>query len=503
MTQPLRAAEPSTALAEIERIALPATFTPAEVTDVLDKIKAAVAERAPDLDISTAKGRREIASLARRIASTKVALDEHGKTLVADIKARAGLIDEERRRVRTELDALRDQVRAPLDAFEQAESARIQGHEIELMRIAALGRLVPSATVEMIQDRLDQVEALPPRDWREFSERAAKAISIALEDLREQLRRRQETDAQDAELARLQAEEAERKRKEHEAQIAAIAAENARREAEEKARAETEAEARRVEAARQAEADRVERERLAAEEKARQEREAAAAREREIQAAAERAEEQRKQAELDRIEAENRVRIAAERAEEERLRGHRHAMESVRGMIADALSPYNASTLIRHISGMIDAMAELKRDYQEFQADFDKMLADGRERIISHLAAVSQHEAERAENARLEEAARQEQARIATAAQAKRDHDAAIEAERARVAKIAADEETARQRRELDKAHRAKINAAARDAIVKIISIQVAVGAENDAALATEIVKAIARGEVPHTTISY
>jgi colicin import membrane protein len=440
MTQSLRTAEPSTALAEIERIALPATFATAEVTDVLDKIKAAVAERAPDLDISTAKGRREIASLARRIASTKVVLDDHGKALVTDIKARAGLIDEERRRVRTELDLLRDQVRAPLDAFEEAERVRVAGHEAELIRIAALGRLVPSATVEMIQDRLDQIEALPARDWREFAERASKKISIALEDLREQLRWRQEADAQAAEVERL--------RQEHEAQIAAVAAENARREAEDLAR---------------------------------------------VQAAAEAA----------RVEAAARERIAAERAEEERLRGHRHAMESVRSMITDALSPFNGSAVIRRIDNMIDTMAELQFDYQEFQADFDAMLAAGRTRIAERLAEVEKSEAEQAESLRRDQAEAADLARVRAQEQAARDQAAAIEAERQRVAKIAEQEESAKKRREEDVENKKAVNRKARDAVVKIIGIQVAIGAENDKVLATAIVTAIARGEIPHVKIEY
>ena len=77
------------------------------------------------------------------------------------------------------------------------------------------------------------------------------------------------------------------------------------------------------------------------------------------------------------------------------------------------------------------------------------------------------------------------------------------------VAKIAADEEAARQKREADKAHRAKINAAARDAIVLrfgsfFVSGQTAEALNGYAEeIATEIVRAIAKGEIPHVRIEY
>jgi hypothetical protein len=56
------------------------------VTDVLDKIRREVS--AVRTDISTKAGRAQVASLARRVASSKTALDEMGKEMVAELKER-------------------------------------------------------------------------------------------------------------------------------------------------------------------------------------------------------------------------------------------------------------------------------------------------------------------------------------------------------------------------------------------------------------------------------
>ncbi len=51
-------------------------------------------------DTETASGRKQIAGLARKVASSKVVLDDLGKTLVADWKSKAKTVDVERKRCR-------------------------------------------------------------------------------------------------------------------------------------------------------------------------------------------------------------------------------------------------------------------------------------------------------------------------------------------------------------------------------------------------------------------
>lgn len=91
---------------------------------VLNKIKSEIDKFKPDVE--TSKGRKEIAAFARKIASSKVFIEKSGKELVSGIKAKAKLIDAERRRSRETLDIWRDEVRKPLTDYEEIEKAKIE-----------------------------------------------------------------------------------------------------------------------------------------------------------------------------------------------------------------------------------------------------------------------------------------------------------------------------------------------------------------------------------------
>jgi hypothetical protein len=128
-------------------------------------------------------------------------------------------------------------------------------------------------------------------------------------------------------------------------------------------------------------------------------------------------------------------------------------------------------------------------------------------------AAALAAERERAAQAERDRLATEERARQA-AAQAKRDRIAAeeraeqqrlaaIEAERARVEGERIRQEAETRRREADKAHRAAVNRAARDAIIKVIRSVAGSSSDQETTTAKAIVEAIARMEVPRVTISY
>lgn len=93
-----------------------------ELDETLKKIESSVLSIVPDT--STAKGRKEIASLAYKVAQSKTLLDGLGKDLVADWKNRSKLVDESRKYARDFLDTLKDKVREPLTEWEKAEAER-------------------------------------------------------------------------------------------------------------------------------------------------------------------------------------------------------------------------------------------------------------------------------------------------------------------------------------------------------------------------------------------
>lgn len=218
--------------------------SPTGLDPYIQRIRDEVIGHAPD--VTTRKGREAIASLAFKVRKSKTALDSLGKQLVDELKDVPKKIDAERKRMRDALDALADEVRQPLTAWEQAEEERQAKHKagIDWFRLRAdENRDLDSAE---IRATLEEVSAkIVDESWEEFEAEAHRAKARALDSLTQTLAAREKHEAEQAELARLRAEAAEREQKEREERIAREAEEKAKREAEEKARAEREASARR------------------------------------------------------------------------------------------------------------------------------------------------------------------------------------------------------------------------------------------------------------------
>ena len=297
------AKETETALVVIEPTNALAVFTATDKVDpILAAIKKAVADFTPD--VSTAKGRAEIASMAYKVSQSKTYLEGIGKKLADEYKDIPKKIDANRKRIKDELDALRDEVRKPLTEWEEAEKARVQGikDRIETIRQHA-GMSEDSAMTKAAIARLEAVAI--DESFAEFATEAAQAKDKALTILRADLEYCLKREAEQAELARLRAEAAKREQEERDRKIAEAAADKARRDAEEKAA----------------------REKAEAERKAKEEREAAERRELELKLAAERAERERLQA-IERAEREKQAAVEAERRKQEEAERARLAEEA-------------------------------------------------------------------------------------------------------------------------------------------------------------------------------
>lgn len=219
-------------------------------------------ESPPSLD--TATGRKAYASMAHKIARSKVAIDNLGKDLVADLKELPKKIDAERKRWRDQLDQWRDEARSPLDEWEAAEEKRIAAHNEKITLIESFAAGEDEAGIQLtarqLKDNLAFVKKVQLGEhWEEFESKAARAKDAAIEKLAGLIAAQEKYEAEQAELERLRKEQAEREQKEREERIAREAAERAMREAEEKAKAEREAAAKREQAAKE-EAERKERE---------------------------------------------------------------------------------------------------------------------------------------------------------------------------------------------------------------------------------------------------
>lgn len=264
--------------------------------DIVAQITAQAKAQAADIatDMSVAKNRKALASLARNVASAKVGIDNTGKSLVEDAKAKIKVVDNNRKAVRDELDELRDEIRRPVTEWEEAEKAKEEAVlcELEFLKAQSVafenGERLRS---EVLQTRLGMIEVMnEPED-----DRIKTARQEAIHQLQQHIQSAKEYEAQQAEIARLEAEKSARERAEYEAKIAAEATEKAKREAEAKAQAERElAERAKIEAQMKAEA--AEREKQAMAERMEAEKQAAA------------------EAERQRIEAEQRAAAEAEAA---------------------------------------------------------------------------------------------------------------------------------------------------------------------------------------------
>lgn len=235
-----------------------ALFVPNGLDKILAHIKAEVSKHTPD--ISTERGRKEISSLARKVASSKTRIDEFGKDHVAEIKVKAVAIDAERKRSRDFLDKLRDDTRRPLTDWEDAEKNRIASHEEALTSLDSLGNVPFGSSLEEIANRLASTDNYALLQWDEFSARFSALYQSVNGRLKKLWSETKKAEEDRVEFLRLQEEEAKRVQAERE--------ERMKLEAADKAKAEAEAKAERDAQAAKAEADR--KQHLAAEEHKRQ-----------------------------------------------------------------------------------------------------------------------------------------------------------------------------------------------------------------------------------------
>jgi colicin import membrane protein len=203
--------EESHALITVEKINALEVFTDKGMTPILEEINKKVALLVPD--VTTAKGRKEIASMANKIARSKTLLDEVGKNLVADWKAKAKVVDDSRKIMRDKLDLLKEATRAPLTEWELVERERLEKYETGLKNLIELQTIPHGASVEHINQTIEALgfEKIGD-DWGDLKERALAAQAYALKNAYARLEERKAYEAQQAELAKLRALELERQK---------------------------------------------------------------------------------------------------------------------------------------------------------------------------------------------------------------------------------------------------------------------------------------------------
>ncbi|EOD8886653.1 MULTISPECIES: hypothetical protein [Klebsiella pneumoniae complex] len=348
------------AIIEIAPDMAPAIYVENGLDSFMEKIRAGVNE-VPDL--STAKGRARIASLAAQVSRSKTAVEKPGRDYLKRLKEQPKVVEAELRRFVTECDQLRDEVRRPLTEWEDAEKARTEALQQRLVDLRALadvidtsGNYLPSAD---IQARILEAKSVALDDsWQERAAEAGVAKDSTIQQLEASLVIAQKREHEAAELDRLRKEAEEKARLEREENIRREAAEQAKRDAEAKAQAEIDAAARRESEARAA-TERAEREKIEAQQKA----------EREAKAAAEKAEqeknaaiaaERRRQEEAESARLAEQKRIAEEEARRAADKEHRRSInrQAIADLIESGLTQEMAEkALIAIASGKVSAVS--------------------------------------------------------------------------------------------------------------------------------------------------
>ncbi|EMH9788733.1 hypothetical protein RGO55_004027, partial [Proteus mirabilis] len=106
---------------------------PEKVNQMLEHIKSLAEEERKELDsdFSVAKNRKAFASLAYKVAQTKMYIDKEGKAVVDKLKELPKKVDANRKIFRDELDALSTDIRKPLTEWEAQEKAREEAEALK------------------------------------------------------------------------------------------------------------------------------------------------------------------------------------------------------------------------------------------------------------------------------------------------------------------------------------------------------------------------------------
>jgi len=225
-------------LMPLENINAVEIFTGKGLDDLINNISNEARSLVPD--ISTDKGRKELASMAAKVSKSKTYLDGLGKELVSEWKTKSKAVDDKRKKMRDSLDELKIEIRKPLTDFENIQKERCAKLEAEIVEINVTSRkMLEEWMTTPPESMVNYLLSLKENktDWWEYVDRADDCIEAAKSRISKALDERSKYDTQQAMLESLRLKEAKRDQIERDERIA----EEARISAEEKAKEEIEA----------------------------------------------------------------------------------------------------------------------------------------------------------------------------------------------------------------------------------------------------------------------
>jgi len=271
------------------KINLQKLFTPEGMDLIIAEIQKEVADFTAD--IATKEGRAKIISMAAKIAKCKSPIKNLATELKEESKKLIDGVNSQWNRYEKAMDDLRDAVRKPVDEIEEREAKILKDRQDRLTDMlqklsrknndyyysVSLGEAT-SASDSIYQD-IEKVKNLLNFDWGDFSFKAETTANEIIAELKNRIVEIEKYEAEQAELTQLKKEKAEREKKDEEQRIAKEAEERAKKEAEdsikraEQAKIDAENRARESERLAKEQAEKAELARIQAEKKAKEEAE--------------------------------------------------------------------------------------------------------------------------------------------------------------------------------------------------------------------------------------
>jgi hypothetical protein len=163
--------------------------------DTLDLLLSQIDEAARSIlwDVSTSEGRKLGASIANKVSKSKVVADKAGKSLTDDWAKKKAAVDGGRKKLRIFCDELRDDIKAPIEAWKAEEARKVAevklaeefaaDHEEALQRDDLYNReaVVREAEAKIAADKLEvELKAQEEVDKANAKAREDKAAEAAV-----------------------------------------------------------------------------------------------------------------------------------------------------------------------------------------------------------------------------------------------------------------------------------------------------------------------------------
>lgn len=196
----------------------PIVITQYEV--LLGDIKEAQDNAVESFDYETKQGDKDARSYIYKLRQLRAKIEAQRKAAKEYALDYGRAVDSQAKGLTQKVDELIAPHQKQLDDIAKREAARVAAHESRLRQVEALGIVTHGASSAEIREQLALLDRQSLDGLEEFADRVAAALARSRQTLAAALERAEVQEAEAAELQRLRAEVAERRRKEAEAAAA-------------------------------------------------------------------------------------------------------------------------------------------------------------------------------------------------------------------------------------------------------------------------------------------